>query len=310
MRYGAHLPLIDFDGRGWLPGELASYTDAARRLGYRFVSANDHLVFQRPWLDGIVALASVLERSGDMHLATSVSLPVVRGPAALAKAAAALDIISGGRFVLGVGPGSSQRDYETAGVPYEERWPRLDESIRVLRAALTPDAPAFEGRFYATNLGLEPRPARAGGVPLWVGSWGSDAGLRRVARLADGWLASAYNLTPAQATTARATLGKALADQGRELDGFPCSLATMWTYVTEDDGVRDVHLSALARMLNRPVADLAGQVLVGPAEQCAATLRAYQDAGIDNVFVWPLADAEEQLERVMRDVVPLVQRDR
>jgi alkanesulfonate monooxygenase SsuD/methylene tetrahydromethanopterin reductase-like flavin-dependent oxidoreductase (luciferase family) len=305
MRFGAHLPLIDFDGSGWRAGDLASYTDAARLLGYAFVTANDHLVFQRPWLDCIVALASVLERSGDMQLATTISLPVVRGPAALAKAAAALDIISGGRFVLGVGPGSSQRDYETAGVAFEERWPRLDESIRLLRAHLTDGAPAFEGRFYAAAT-LEPRPARAGGPPIWVGSWGSDAGLRRVARLADGWLASAYNLTPAQAAVARAALGKALADRGREPDGFPCSLATMWTYVTEDERTREAHLSALARMLNRPAADLAAQVLVGPAEHCAAILRGYDDAGIDNVFVWPLADAEEQLERVMRDVVPLV----
>jgi alkanesulfonate monooxygenase SsuD/methylene tetrahydromethanopterin reductase-like flavin-dependent oxidoreductase (luciferase family) len=307
MRYGAHLPLIDFDGRGWVPGELASYTETARRLGYGFISANDHLVFTRPWLDGVVALASVLERSGEMQLATTVSLPVVRGPAALAKAAAALDIVSGGRFVLGVGPGSSERDYQTAGVDFEERWPRLDESIRALRAHLTPGAPAFEGRFYSTTISLEPRPARPGGPPIWVGSWGSDAGLRRVARLADGWLASAYNLTPEQARAARSRLGNALADAGRSLEGFPCSLATMWTYITEDDQARDAHLSALADMLNRPVADLAGQVLVGPAKRCAATLRAYADAGIDNVFVWPLADAEQQLERVMRDVVPLME---
>ena len=84
------MPLIDFDGRGWSQGGLASYVDAARQLGYSFISANDHLAFQRPWFDCIVALASVIDRSGEMGLATTVSLPVVRGPAALAKAAAAL----------------------------------------------------------------------------------------------------------------------------------------------------------------------------------------------------------------------------
>jgi len=306
MKYGAHLPLIDFDGRGWRPGELASYTDRARELGYGFICANDHLVFQSPWLDGIVALASVLERSGDMRLATTVSLPVIRGPAALAKAAAALDILSGGRLVLGVGPGSSERDYESAGLSFDERWPRLDESIRVLRAHLTTGAPRFEGRFYSAGPELEPRPTRTDGPSIWIGSWGSDAGLRRVATLADGWLASAYNLSPAQAHAARAKLGHALARRGRRLDGFPCSLATMWTYVTEDRRTRETHLSALARMLNRPAIELHGRVLIGPAEDCAATLRAYADAGIDHVFVWPVADAQEQLERVMRDVAPLV----
>jgi alkanesulfonate monooxygenase SsuD/methylene tetrahydromethanopterin reductase-like flavin-dependent oxidoreductase (luciferase family) len=306
MRYGAHLPLVDLDGEGWGRGALASYTDAAGRLGYGFVSANDHLVFQRPWLDGIVALASVLEHAGDMQLATTVALPVVRGPAALAKAAAALDVLSEGRLVLGVGPGSSERDYETAGLDFRERWPRLDESLRVLRAHLTVDAPDVDGRFYATRHRLEPRPARVGGPPIWIGSWGSAAGLRRVARLGDGWLASAYNLMPERARAARATLGEELAAAGRQLDGFPCSLATMWTYVTEDRRAATRHLARLADLLNRPADRLGEQVLVGPPEECAARLQAYERAGFDNVFVWPLADAEEQLERVMRDVAPLV----
>ena len=306
MKYGAHLPLIDFDGHGWQTGQLASYADRARELGYGFISANDHLVFQKPWLDGIVALASVVDRSGDMQLATTVSLPVIREPSVLAKAAAALDIISGGRLVLGVGPGSSERDYESAGRSFDERWPRFDESIRVLRAHLRSGAPRFEGRFYSAGPELEPRPMRPHGPPIWIGSWGSDAGLRRVARLADGWLASAYNLSPAQANAARAKLGSELARRGRNLDGFPCSLVTMWTYVTEDHRTRETHLSVLARMLNRPAVELHGRVLVGSADDCAATLRAYADAGIDHVFVWPIADAQEQLERIMLDVAPLV----
>src|SRR4051794_35311235 len=103
MEYGAHLPLIDFTGQGWPTRSLSAYAGTAARLGYRWLTVNDHLVFQRPWLDGIVALASVIEASGDMRLATTVALPVVRGAAALAKAAGALDLLSGGRLVLGVG---------------------------------------------------------------------------------------------------------------------------------------------------------------------------------------------------------------
>jgi alkanesulfonate monooxygenase SsuD/methylene tetrahydromethanopterin reductase-like flavin-dependent oxidoreductase (luciferase family) len=306
MEYGAHLPLIDFDGRGWSQRGLASYVDAARQLGYSFISVNDHLVFQRPWLDCIVALASVIDRSGDMGLATTVSLPVVRGPAVLAKAAAALDILSGGRLALGVGPGSSVRDYEAAYLSFDERWPRLDEAIRVLRAQLKTGEPAFEGRFYSTKVALEPRPNRPDGLPIWIGSWGSDAGLRRVARLGDGWLASAYNTTPVQALQAREKLGLALAESGRTLHGFACSLATMWTYVTEDDRARNAHLLVLERLLNRPVELISRQVLVGPADDCAAMLRAYADAGFDRVFIWPIADVNEQLERFMSEVVPLV----
>jgi alkanesulfonate monooxygenase SsuD/methylene tetrahydromethanopterin reductase-like flavin-dependent oxidoreductase (luciferase family) len=306
MRWGVHLPVIDFPGRGWQPGDLSSYVDLARRLGYDTVAVNDHLVFQRPWLDGIVALASVVERSGAMQLATTVALPVVRGPAALAKAAAALDVVSGGRLMLGVGPGSSARDFDLAGVDIDERWPRLDEAIRALRTYLGSGESAFEGRFYAAASALQPPPVRPGGPPIWIGSWGSAAGLRRVARLGDGWLASAYNASPAQVAAARLRLGAALARAGKSLDGFPCALATTWTYVTDNGPAREAQLSVLARMLNRPPDQLGERVLIGPARDCAATLRGYVQAGIDRVFIWPLADPHEQLERFMREVVPLV----
>ena len=65
-------------------------------------------------------------------------------------------------------------------------------------------------------------------------------------------------------------------------------------------------LLVLERLLNRPAELLSGQVLVGPADECAATLRAYADAGFDRVFIWPIADVNEQLERFMSEVVPLV----
>jgi alkanesulfonate monooxygenase SsuD/methylene tetrahydromethanopterin reductase-like flavin-dependent oxidoreductase (luciferase family) len=98
------------------------------------------------------------------------------------------------------------------------------------------------------------------------------------------------------------------AADGRTLDGFRCALATMWTYVTGDEGVRETWVAALAAMLNRPAAPLAGQVLVGPAEECARRLTAYAEAGIDQVFIWPLAHAERQLDLFMREVAPLVGR--
>jgi alkanesulfonate monooxygenase SsuD/methylene tetrahydromethanopterin reductase-like flavin-dependent oxidoreductase (luciferase family) len=307
LAYGAHLPLIDFDGRGWPLGSITSYARAARQLGYAALAVNDHLVFPRPWLDGIVALAGVVEHSGDMQLTTTVLLPVVRGPAAVAKAAAALDVLSGGRLVLGVGPGSSGRDYDLAGLPFDERWPRFDEAVKVLRAHLGGvAAPPSAGRFYATTETLQPLPSRPHGPPIWIASWGSDAGLTRVARLGDGWLASGYNATPARVAGCRAMLAAVLARDGRRLDDFPCALATLWTYVTDDRRTGEAHLADLAAMLARPADQLADRVLIGPAEQCAAVLRAYAGAGIDRVFIWPVADAEDQLARFMQDVVPLV----
>ena len=176
---------------------LTDYTRLANQLGFAWLTANDHLVYGRPWLDGPVALASVLPAIGAMTVATTIALPVVRGPGPLAKALAAIDRLSGGKLVVGVGPGSSERDYRAVGIVWEERWPRFEEAVQALRALLRPASGTFEGTFYSTEgMELLPAPLQPGGPPVWMGSWGLDVGLRRVARLADGWLASGYNTTP------------------------------------------------------------------------------------------------------------------
>src|SRR5262249_20633083 len=111
MEFGAHLPLMDFGGHPYTFDHLRAYTKTAAQLGFGALSVNDHIVFGVPWLDGPVALAAVIEHSADMTLATTVALPVVRGPVPVAKTLGAIDRLSGGRLVVAVGPGSSAEDY-------------------------------------------------------------------------------------------------------------------------------------------------------------------------------------------------------
>jgi alkanesulfonate monooxygenase SsuD/methylene tetrahydromethanopterin reductase-like flavin-dependent oxidoreductase (luciferase family) len=286
---------------------LAATVDAARECGFSAVSANDHLVFQTPWLDGPTALASVIERSGEMALATTVSLATLRGPVPLAKALAAIDVLSEGRLVAALGPGSSERDYQILGIPFEERWKRFDEAIAVLRALLSTQRMPEQPRYYPVppDVELAPGPHRPGGIPLWIGSWGSSAGLARVARAADGWLASAYNTTPEGFFEARGTLARVLEEHGRESDGFPNALATMWTWVSKDRAEGDrVLAEVLAPVLKRDPDELRPQVCVGPAEHCVELLSRYADAGCERVYLWPLGDQARQLELVAETVAP------
>jgi alkanesulfonate monooxygenase SsuD/methylene tetrahydromethanopterin reductase-like flavin-dependent oxidoreductase (luciferase family) len=308
MHYGAHLPVLDFgQGVPFTLSGLKEYARNAERLGFETLTVNDHFVFSRPWLDGPTALAAVLGETRDIKLCTSVALPVVRGPVALAKGLGALDILSGGRLTIGVGPGSSAVDYAAVGIPYEERWQRLDESVRVLRALFRGDDPP-SGRFHSLGgLKLEPRPAQPGGPPIWIGSWGSAAGLRRVARLGDGWLASGYHTTPATFATAWASLRELLTVAGRSTLDFPNGIATMWTFVSDDKAAAS-HLlrDVLAPMLKRDPDDLGPLVLIGPPEDCAERLAAYAAAGAQRVFIWPLANGLNQLSTFMERVAPLV----
>jgi alkanesulfonate monooxygenase SsuD/methylene tetrahydromethanopterin reductase-like flavin-dependent oxidoreductase (luciferase family) len=305
VEFGAHLPLIAFDRDPTLR-DLKTYAHAAASLGYRWLSANDHLVYPRTWLDGPTALAAVVDESADLTLATTVSLPVVRGPAPLAKALAAIDLLSEGRLVAGLGPGSSAHDYAAVGVPFEERWPRFDEAVQAVRALLG-GAPAYEGRFYSAP-GALPETRRSGRLPIWVASWGSPAGLRRAARHADGWVASAYNTSPDRFAAGLGRLRHHLEREHRAHDAFGNVLATTWLHITDDRARAERILGeVLSPMLRRSIDDLRALSLpIGPPEVCAERLAAFAHAGAERILLWPVHDELRQLELFQERVAPLV----
>lgn len=308
MEFGAHLPVMDFGDAQFTAQHLLDYTDAAAELGFDTLAVNDHMVFATPWLDGPTALASVIDRTGSMRLATTVALPTIRGPVPLAKQLAAIDVLSGGRLIAGVGPGSSADDYVAVGIDFDERWPRFNETISVLRAIWRDDRTPFVGRYYSSaDVRLEPLPVRPEGIPIWVGSWGSDAGLRRVARLADGWLASAYNTTPEQFGRAVRRLRELLGAVGKDASAFPNAIATMWFHVSDDrDEAERVLQERLVPRVRRDPDELRARLSFGPADEFAAKLRALAAAGVQRVYVWPIVDEIEQLERFWTTVRPAV----
>jgi alkanesulfonate monooxygenase SsuD/methylene tetrahydromethanopterin reductase-like flavin-dependent oxidoreductase (luciferase family) len=308
MDFGLHLPLMDFGGNPFTLDHLIAYAETGQQLGFRGLAANDHMVFSKPWLDGPTALAAVLSHSGDMNLVTTVSLPVVRGPVPLAKTLGAIDRLSGGRLIACVGPGSSARDYAAVGIPFEERWKRLEESIQALRALWNREGAVFRGRFYNTEgIVLEPFPEQESGPPIWVGSWGSTLGLQRVARLADGWLASGYNTTPELFTKNWEQLQEFLVAAGKEPSSFPNAMATMWLYITEDEreSERMLH-DVLSPALNRPAAELRERLPIGSVQNCAEKLAAYRQVGVQRIYLWPLTNELEQINIFMTQVVPLI----
>ena len=308
MDAGVHLPLIDFGGEGFSYRRLADTVDAARECGFAAVSANDHFVFPVPWLDGPTALAAVAGRLGEMALVTTLALATLRGPVPLAKALSALDILSGGRVIAGLGPGSSEADYLAVGVPFEQRWQRFDEAAGLLRALLGPGTAPGGGSFYpAPPAGLSPPPRQRRGIPLWLGSWGSPAGLRRVARLGDGWLASAYNTTPEAFAAARKLLGDELGRQHRSSGDFPNALVTMWTWVTDKRADAERVLAGIVGpLVGRAPAELRGRVCVGPAGECGELLSRYARAGCQRVHFWPMGDERRQVELIAGEVMPRV----
>src|ERR1700682_1899831 len=177
MRFGAHLPVAGFGGERPAASTVIEYAEAAEALGYTTLCANDHVVFALPLIDNLVALGAAAARTKSIRLMTTAALLVVRGPAPLGSALVAIQHLSRGRLTICLTPGSTVADYDAVGIPFEERWSRFDAGMPALRSYMERAAPS----------GARP--------PLWIASWGSEAGLRRVARYGEGWLASAYYAT-------------------------------------------------------------------------------------------------------------------
>jgi alkanesulfonate monooxygenase SsuD/methylene tetrahydromethanopterin reductase-like flavin-dependent oxidoreductase (luciferase family) len=126
---------------------------------------------------------------------------VVRNPVVCVKALTGIDILSSGRLFAGVGPGSYKGDYDVCGIAFEDRWKRFDEALQILNLLWEQEGENevdFNGHYYKfKKVVVAPRPFQKPHPPILIGSWGSsEPGLQRVAKYSDGWVASAYNITP------------------------------------------------------------------------------------------------------------------
>jgi alkanesulfonate monooxygenase SsuD/methylene tetrahydromethanopterin reductase-like flavin-dependent oxidoreductase (luciferase family) len=282
VRFGAHLPIAGFDGFRPSAATVIECAEAAEALGYTTLCANDHVVFSVPWTDGLVALGAAAAHTKSILLMTTASLLVVRGPAQLGSAVVALAHLSGDRLSVCLTPGSTISDYEAVGIPFDERWQRFDRGL-----------PLFKSYLDANGVRL----------PVWIASWGSEAGLRRVARHGDGWLASAYHATADHFSGCLAYLRSQLPRFGKDSGSFPNAVATTYLYLTDEPAKADSVLATLVSPRQAPV-DLRDRSLIGAADHCIEKLRRLEAAGAEQVFVWPVADEVAQLRRFAEQVAP------
>jgi probable F420-dependent oxidoreductase len=159
---------------------------------------------QADWLDPMIALAFAAAASSRIAVATGVLLLPEHNPVVVAKQAASLDRLSGGRLTLGIGVGWSKEEFAALGVPFEHRAARASEYVAAMRTLWRDDVASFDGRFVGfDSIRVNPKPVRDRGIPIVMGG-NSDPALRRVASLADGW----YGFNLDGVTAVRERLGK------------------------------------------------------------------------------------------------------
>jgi probable F420-dependent oxidoreductase len=138
-------------------------------------------------LDAFVALSFAAAATTRIRLLTYLAIPAYRNPFLLAKSVSTLDVLSGGRVVLGVGAGYLEDEFAALGVDFAERNELTDESIAAMRAAWTGESVTMRGmHFDAVGNTMLPPPAQPGGPPIWIGG-NSRRAMRRAVELADGW---------------------------------------------------------------------------------------------------------------------------
>ena len=246
------------------------------RSGSRYPYSRDGVIAvpaAADWLDPLVALSFAAAATETITLATGVLLLPEHNPVMLAKQAASLDVLSGGRLSLGVGVGWSREEFEALGIPFARRGARAAEYLHAMRVLWRDDAASFDGEFVSfSDAYVNPKPVRDRRIPVIVGG-NSDVALRRVATMGDGWYG--FNLAGPEAVAERMRVLAELCEEvGR--DPRELSIAVALERSEPDD------LAALAQcgvdefvVVEAPPGDptAAGPWLAGLAERWSASLR-------------------------------------
>ena len=167
------------------------------------------------WIDPLIGLSFAAAATSTIRIATGVLLLPEHNPVLVAKQAATLDALSGGRLTLGVGVGWSREEFDALGVPFERRGARTKEYLEAIRTLWRDDVASFDGEFvHFDAVRVNPKPVRDRRIPIVVGG-NSDAALRRVATWGDGWYG--FNLPDVDAVADRVGFLRSLcAEHGRD----------------------------------------------------------------------------------------------
>ncbi|HEY0119497.1 MAG TPA: LLM class flavin-dependent oxidoreductase [Cellulomonas sp.] len=277
LRVGVQLPEVERSVR-W--PEVLDMARRAEDVGLDSVWVGDHLLYRfgdgstrGPW-ESWTLLAGLAAATSQITLGPLVASTAFRGPALLAKQAATLDEISGGRLVLGLGAGWNPVEFAAYGLPFDHRVARFEEAFTIIRSLLRDGVVDFVGQYYsARDCELVPRGPSVGGPPLMIGSLGPRMLAATAAHMDawNAWYADTGN-TASGAVAAGSGLSAALADVGRASDEVARTAAVLLrlpggTGRVMGDTSPDQHVVALA----------------GTPDEIAAGLRGYAEAGITEV---------------------------
>ena len=298
------------------PEALRTLAQRAEDLGFDSVWVSDHIILprevtsfypyspdgvatftpDRPYYEPLATLNFLAGCTQRVRLGTHVLILPYRNPVLTAKILATLDVLSGGRVILGAGVGWMEEEFQALGLnTYAQRGAVTNEYIRLFKELWTKEEPEFHVEFYdVSGAGFLPKPVQQPHPPIWIGGHTGPA-IRRAAELGDGWMPIGLRppaiLEPEELAGKIARLRTLTRRAGRPEDAVALCFSTDVAFERTPGPSR--------RMMN------------GRAEQIAADIRQYQDLGVHNfIFSFPRADSvaaqREAMEQFSREVMPLI----
>ena len=300
------------------PENLRTLAQRAESLGFDSVWVSDHIILPRKvdsfypyaadgvatfqpdedYYEPLAALNFLAGCTQKIRLGTHVLILPYRNPVLTAKMLSTLDVLSGGRLILGAGVGWMEEEFQALGLDtYAQRGAVTDEYIQIFKELWTKDDPVFQGEHYQlSGMGFMPKPVQKPHPPIWIGGHTNPA-IRRAAKYGDGWMPIGLRppaiLEPEELAEKIARLRRLTVRAGRPEDAVSLCFSTG---VTFDDSP-----GATRRMMS------------GRAEQIAADVRQYQDLGVRNFILgFPgesVAALDEAMEQFSKQVMPLIPQD-
>ena len=289
-------------------GVIRSFASRAEELGYHSLWVGEQLVGSTPTLEPVTFLSHISAVTERIGLGAAVIIATTRNPALLAKQLSTLDVLSGGRLVVGTALGGMPWTYPLFGGPSERRVRHFVESIGVMRALWTQERAVFDGEFWKLEgVPMSPKPVQKPHPSLWFGS-GHPSGLCRAARLSDGFI-GAGSTTTSQFREHVRIIREELERCGRDPESFAIAKRV---YVALD---RDSERAG--RRVRDWFGSLYGRTDMGPemsvyggVDDCVEGLMEVVEAGAGMLMLDPVFDYEEHIESLASEVAPGLGRPR
>ena len=304
------LAVRNFVGPGEVPDVegIYAYAERAEALGFESLWAWDHILLgvepAFPILDSITILGAIAARTRRIKLGTGVLVLPLRNPVTAAKALGSLDVISGGRLILGVAAGWYAREFDAVGVPFKQRGRHFERNLDILLRLLSDERVTLKvDEFNLREAVMVPRPAQRPRPPLLIGGY-VDAVLRRVATMGDGWLT--YFYTPESFTRAWQKIHAFAREAGRD----PSRLTATNQLAIYVGASRAQTAADMRRWLSTEW-DVASwsestieHAIHGSARECVEQLRAHVATGVHRIILIPYRYQPDQVERIAKEVLP------